>query len=78
MTQQQQQQQGEAHTCNEMMPEEHQHQMEASSERNGGVERSDALSRRRGSHIFEFRRQSRKFLINHISAEIEDMTITNR
>jgi len=26
--------------CNEMMPEEHQQQIEASSEHNGGVERS--------------------------------------
>jgi len=34
--------QGKGHRCNEMMPEEHQQQIEASSEHNGGVERSDA------------------------------------
>jgi len=33
---------GEGHKCNEMTPEEHQQQIEASSEHNGGVERSDA------------------------------------
>jgi len=32
MTLQQQQEQGEGHRCNEMMPEEHQQQIEASSE----------------------------------------------
>jgi len=41
MTLQQQQEQGEGHRCNEMMSEEQQ-QIEASSEHNGGVERSDA------------------------------------
>jgi len=36
-----QQQLGEGHRCNEMMPEEHQQQIEASSEHNnGGAERS--------------------------------------
>jgi len=37
MTPQQQHEQGEGHSCNEMMPEEHQQQIEASSEHNGDV-----------------------------------------
>jgi len=44
MTLQQQQEQGkDIRRCNEMMPEEHQQQIEASSEHNGGVERSILL-----------------------------------
>jgi len=52
MTLQLQQGQGEGHRCTEMMPEEHQQQIEASSEHNGGVERSDTNGCRKEFSIF--------------------------
>jgi len=52
VTLQQQQGQGEGHRCNEMMPEEHQQQIEVSSEHNGGVERSDANGSVERSSLF--------------------------
>jgi len=48
MTLQQQQEQGEGHRCNEMMPKEYQQQIEASSEHNSGVERSSLYPFRLG------------------------------